>query len=682
MDLPAASPTPEPKARAKRMTQLVMSKKSELSTSSASIFPDEIVAKMREIDASGRHRILFGHRHSYSPRWDSENDARAEKLAQASGLARACREVAASPARIEELAFLAANYVSAMPKANSKLLLIEHGIDLSASGGSIVAHPRLASDRSSHSQGTDRLKFKPLGGDSEHSSDDAESMHARFASCAIHSAFDPVGGRIRRDGNVQPRSDGPRPGLNISQAVQKWARDMMTPSWNADANEIAKRREAHPDLAEVFDAHQAACALVGARAKQITEARIDQWMEQNGFESAASTARQVWGDKHCLAEIERFGRHAKAVDKIVSERGPLGLFALRASRGLGIDQIEEDLTGAVKERMAQMGLTPGGWRRLGQLDPQASYAMLAKFSLPTFTGRRGGQERDDKPLRQFAQTLNAAAAHNLDIEKVGALCERAASDNSRHADFKIAFSNLFDRELGEQSISTIQQAQAYIQESEAKSVRMPDICKTFLERACFKGVDVAGEELALVHDFLSKSETGVWQSLPAKPSWGQLMRLQKDWHRLVETQDNGHPMDWSSALKSRIDEDSGYGARALETGYDLLTEGKAMHHCVSSYAKDCYEGKSRIFSVTRGESRLGTLELRPAEPGETPGSEQSWTVAQFKGICNDPIKAPDAWAFAESVAQQYSRAHAKELAQKSRDKPAPGGPGASKPRMP
>lgn len=40
---------------------------------------------------------------------------------------------------------------------------------------------------------------------------------------------------------------------------------------------------------------------------------------------------------------------------------------------------------------------------------------------------------------------------------------------------------------------------------------------------------ISGEASDL-HDWLTASEHGIWQTLPDKPTWGQLARLSKAWH--------------------------------------------------------------------------------------------------------------------------------------------------------
>lgn len=73
-------------------------------------------------------------------------------------------------------------------------------------------------------------------------------------------------------------------------------------------------------------------------------------------------------------------------------------------------------------------------------------------------------------------------------------------------------------------------------------------------------------------------------------------------------------------------EHNGYDIVAVQSGADLYAEGISMHHCVASYTREVVTGKSRIFSVRRGEKRFATFELNPATSG--------WSMRQLKGPCN------------------------------------------------
>ncbi|RWX72507.1 PcfJ domain-containing protein [Mesorhizobium sp. M2A.F.Ca.ET.039.01.1.1] len=76
-----------------------------------------------------------------------------------------------------------------------------------------------------------------------------------------------------------------------------------------------------------------------------------------------------------------------------------------------------------------------------------------------------------------------------------------------------------------------------------------------------------------------------------------------------------------------------YEFTALQSGRDLFIEGKAMHHCVSSYVRHVMLGGTRIYSIRNSQGdRVATMELHPR--GEL------YVIAQLKGPCNRrPLKS-------------------------------------------
>lgn len=70
---------------------------------------------------------------------------------------------------------------------------------------------------------------------------------------------------------------------------------------------------------------------------------------------------------------------------------------------------------------------------------------------------------------------------------------------------------------------------------------------------------------------------------------------------------------------------------ALRTRPRIYEEGRAMHHCVATYAEQVFAGRCWIYSVVRGDERIATLELRPAANG--------FALAQIKAHCNRPPPA-------------------------------------------
>jgi hypothetical protein len=97
---------------------------------------------------------------------------------------------------------------------------------------------------------------------------------------------------------------------------------------------------------------------------------------------------------------------------------------------------------------------------------------------------------------------------------------------------------------------------------------------------------------------------------------------------------------------------AGWTATGLATAADLGKEGAAMNHCVATYARQCIEGRSRIFRVQSPDGKpVGTLELS-VYGLDKPRAE----VAQFRGSRNAAIGDPAAKRFAQAIAKAYERA--------------------------
>ena len=87
---------------------------------------------------------------------------------------------------------------------------------------------------------------------------------------------------------------------------------------------------------------------------------------------------------------------------------------------------------------------------------------------------------------------------------------------------------------------------------------------------------------------------------------------------------------------------------ALRSGEESWLEGRAMHHCVSSYTQAVVGGKCRLFSVRRGDERLATVELAKVNAVLTKQPMSylgKWMIAQIKGPCNEvPVMSAHAAA--------------------------------------
>lgn len=121
--------------------------------------------------------------------------------------------------------------------------------------------------------------------------------------------------------------------------------------------------------------------------------------------------------------------------------------------------------------------------------------------------------------------------------------------------------------------------------------------------------------------------------------WRNIQRRQQRWHeeqrRLraeTDHEDAPAPITWNPALDAL--EIAPWRATHLNDTLSLWQEGRAMEHCVYSYASLCERGISQIFSVTRTDTgeRHGTAEFRRV------GGE--WRLVQFRGVKNrEPVVA-------------------------------------------
>jgi len=128
-------------------------------------------------------------------------------------------------------------------------------------------------------------------------------------------------------------------------------------------------------------------------------------------------------------------------------------------------------------------------------------------------------------------------------------------------------------------------------------------------------------------------------------TWESAYKAAEAWHRELaknsqaEAFFRNHGQDYEAeinlgALPAELQID-GLDFVALRSGLALHEDGRAMHHCVASYAGAVIKGKSRIFSIRRDGKRIATLELV---------RRKKWQIEQVKGPCN---RAPDpAVAFA------------------------------------
>ncbi|MFN8344280.1 MAG: PcfJ domain-containing protein [Spirosomataceae bacterium] len=100
-----------------------------------------------------------------------------------------------------------------------------------------------------------------------------------------------------------------------------------------------------------------------------------------------------------------------------------------------------------------------------------------------------------------------------------------------------------------------------------------------------------------------------------------LLRQSNEWHhQMVRAKSTKQAVTWQgvdwepfTVTEGKEENPVIYQMVELLSNKELSEEGQRMHHCVASYADDCFYGKTRIFSLrcTRfgNEERLATIEL-------------------------------------------------------------------------
>lgn len=140
-------------------------------------------------------------------------------------------------------------------------------------------------------------------------------------------------------------------------------------------------------------------------------------------------------------------------------------------------------------------------------------------------------------------------------------------------------------------------------------------------------------------------ERGVAQEEgPAQPNFTMhgrtpdtLLRQVEKWHRQLGKEVRGGDLQW---VKSKINDyrymtgtvkkrnEKIWTIHELLSSNELIAEGRQQHHCVASYARSCYSGRSSIWTMSYQEylvrQKLLTIELK----------NDSKTIVQVRGLRN------------------------------------------------
>jgi hypothetical protein len=142
--------------------------------------------------------------------------------------------------------------------------------------------------------------------------------------------------------------------------------------------------------------------------------------------------------------------------------------------------------------------------------------------------------------------------------------------------------------------------------------------------------------------------------------YATLARRQALWHRRELQHHPVQMLRWQSALSvSRL---MGMLVVPLNDSLMLAREGVDMQHCVATYARDCADGRVRIFAVTDlATQERATVELRR--------SGWDWVTGQIKGRANAAVPARFL-RLTEHLRKRYAEAAAGlAVLKRSRDHP-------------
>ena len=121
--------------------------------------------------------------------------------------------------------------------------------------------------------------------------------------------------------------------------------------------------------------------------------------------------------------------------------------------------------------------------------------------------------------------------------------------------------------------------------------------------------------------------------------------LHHQWSNILAYQDNTI-RTWNSLLGPT--QQGSLTITPLTDEHQLYQESLAMSHCVISYGPQCADGESRIFSVSDGDRKLATAQIRL--------ENQTWIPTQIRGPHNHPVTEQVTQAV-DNLALAYTEEH-------------------------
>lgn len=436
-------------------------------------------------------------------------------------------------------------------------------------------------------------------------------------------------------------------------------------------------------------------------------------------------------------------RYSAAANAALSQ-GPLGVWSAGLARDLDIRDAKDgnDLIGQTRDAVKRLtGLSDGAWRQAIKHPAALEYLraqMNAKASEVALERRLPAAEQGAIQAARVSSTFDSSGAQEakelaeaqLRARDAGRLLSMAASlnlpiDKALEAGRALP-SDLFSSTIGSLELAGADGASFYIHELNAKRDRAPHILKEAVKRLEKLQKDALAPiaegqtrqtaaqafsaETTDLADWIKNSEPGLWQELPAAPTWNQLRRASAEWHEeqaAIARDKNERRMareakEAANEIMLHVEAASGDPAQAVKVGarnlmgefanptgsswpkalgryardgweaVELLTasqlteEGAAMSHCVSSYSGQCRSGTARIFSVRLNGERVCTLQISGPAPLAKLDEKASFNIAQNKGKHNAAITSNAALAFCSETLEAFG-ASWRSMCQKRRE---------------
>lgn len=491
--------------------------------------------------------------------------------------------------------------------------------------------------------------------------------------------------------------------LEISQLVAQaekgdFMSDLLTSATYEKSSgfDFVKGSSSHTKLQKALSAPLLAISeRIKTIAEQDRQARTVAWFDEIAGQGSSALVGRVWGQQAAMttsfSEIEMVCCNALNIWKSLEGQEALGLFSVRLANSLGLSLSGRDLPERTKAKLkSSYGLTDGAWRLLGKLSPEKASAAskwtfyigqsaharsqnnaaqkgageqgkIRKFVNNAGFDRRlanvrGGaatpqwqqlEQMEEKIKKLFATAISTCSAKGADPQKTELLLEALFEE-------KTVFASLFFTPP-QHGIDILQGQDAadIAAENDAFHAKAPILLTRILEKFLAKPDEREWPLVAEIRDWMNNAEWGVWRDLPSKGLWEEVNRRQKFWHEMVQRRERSEheTVSWPSLAGPDADRQSGFSSMPLTDGGMLWDEGKAMRHCVSSYADKCLKGGTRIFSILKDGRRFGTLELSLKD------EQDKWQIAQFKGKCNHAIEDERADEFASKICEKYQLAH-------------------------